>query len=82
MYIYVTQFKIKVMKMIVEIFTHTDRLVYLQKNLGDKIVVLSEPEEGGQLKVSVELGGAMDVMDVFHAGVSYGLDKMRDALTK
>ena len=70
------------MKMIVEIFTYEDRLVYLKKNLGDKVVALGEPDASGQLKVSVELGGAMDVMDVFHAGVSYGLDKMRDALTK
>jgi predicted component of type VI protein secretion system len=66
------------MKMIVEIFTYEDRLVYLKKNLGDKVVVLSEPDEGGQLKISVELGGAIDVMELFHAGVKYGLDKMQE----
>jgi hypothetical protein len=70
------------MKMIVEMFTHTDRLVYLQKNLGDKIVVLGEPDASGQIKISVELDGALDVMDVFHAGVSYGLDKMQAVFTK
>lgn len=64
--------------MIVEIFTYEDRLVYLKKNLGDKVVVLSEPDEGGQLKISVELGGAIDVMELFHAGVKYGLDKMQE----
>ena len=69
------------MKMIVEIFTHTDRLVYLQKNLGDKIVVLGEPDGTGQIKISVEVDGAMDVMDIFHAGVSYGLDKMQAVYT-
>ena len=66
------------MKMIVEMFTYADRLVYLQKNLGDKIVVLSEPDAGGQLKISVELEGAIDVMELFHAGVRYGLDKMQE----
>ena len=67
--------------MIVEIFTHTDRLVYLQKNLGDKIVVLGEPDGTRQLKISIEVEGAIDVMDIFHAGVSYGLDKMQAVYT-
>jgi hypothetical protein len=67
--------------MIVEIFTHTDRLVYLQKVLGDKIVTLSEPDNGGQLKVQIQVDGAIDVMDIFHAGVSYGLDKMQAVYT-
>lgn len=67
--------------MIVEIFTHTDRLVYLQKNLGDKIVVLGEPDETGQIKISVGVEGAIDVMEIFHAGVSYGLDKMQAVYT-
>ena len=69
------------MKMVVVMFTYEDRLVYLKKNLGDKIVVLGEPDAGGQLKISVELDGAMDVMDLFHAGVSYGLDKMQAVYT-
>ena len=69
------------MKMIVEIFTHTDRLVYLQKALGEKVVVLSEPDKGGQLKIQVQVDGAMDVADIFHAGVSYGLDKMMAVYT-
>lgn len=68
--------------MIVEIFTHIDRLVYLQKNMGDKIVVLNEPDETGQVKISVEVDGALDVMEIFHAGVSYGLDTMQKVFVK
>jgi len=68
--------------MIVEIFTHTDRLVYLQKNMGDKIVVLNESDETGQVKISVEVDGALDVMEIFHAGVSYGLDTMQKVFVK
>ena len=67
--------------MIVEIFTNTDHLVYLQKNLGDKIVVLGEPDETGQIRISIEVDGAIDVMEIFHAGVSYGLDKMQAVYT-
>ena len=66
--------------MIVEIFTHTDRLPYLQKNV--TVVELSEPDENGQLKISIEIDGALDVMSVFHAGVSYGLDAMQKAMTR
>ena len=66
----------------VEIFTHTDRLVYLQKNLGDKIVILGEPDGTEQIKISVEVDGALDVMEIFHAGVSYGLDTMQKVFVK
>ena len=68
--------------MIVEIFTHTDRLVYLQRHMSDKIVVLGEPDGTGQIKISVEVEGAIDVMEIFHAGVSYGLDAMQKVFVK
>jgi len=68
--------------MIVEIFTQVERLSYLQKNMGDKIVVLNEPDETGQVKISVEVDGALDVMEIFHAGVSYGLDAMQKVFVK
>jgi hypothetical protein len=67
--------------MIVEIFTTTDRLPYLQKNMNDKIVVMSHPDGTGQVKVQVVVDDAMDVMNIFHAGVSYGLDKMQAVYT-
>jgi hypothetical protein len=66
----------------VEIFTQVERLSYLQKNMGDKIVVLNEPDETGQVKISVEVDGALDVMEIFHAGVSYGLDAMQKVFIK
>jgi len=66
----------------VEIFTQVERLSYLQKNMGDKIVVLNEPDETGQVKISVEVDGALDVMEIFHAGVSYGLDAMQKVFVK
>jgi hypothetical protein len=68
--------------MIYEIFTHTDRLVYLQKAMGDQIVILSEPDASGQLKISIEVESAIDILDIFHAGVSYGLDKMKAVYTQ
>jgi hypothetical protein len=66
----------------VEIFTQVERLSYLQKNMGDKIVVLNELDETGQVKISVEVDGALDVMEIFHAGVSYGLDAMQKVFVK
>ncbi len=66
----------------VEIFTQVERLSYLQKNMGDKIVVLNEPDGTGQVKISVEVDGALDVMEIFHAGVSYGLDAMQKVFIK
>ena len=66
----------------VEIFTQVERLSYLQKNMGDKIVVLNEPDGTGQIKISVEVDGALDVMEIFHAGVSYGLDTMQKVFVK
>ncbi len=56
--------------MIVEIFTTTDRLPYLQKNMNDKIVVMSHPDGTGQVKVQVVVDDAMDV--IVNVGVGDG----------
>ena len=68
--------------MIFEMYTHADRLVYLQNALEDKVVVLSEPSESGQLKISIELRRDTDLLFIFHSGVRYGLDKMQAVFTK
>jgi hypothetical protein len=65
-----------------EMYTHADRLVYLQKALENKIVVLSEPDELNQVKISVEMISSIDVMEVFHAGIRYGMDEMQKVFVK
>jgi hypothetical protein len=65
-----------------EMYTHADRLVYLQKALENKIVVLSEPDELNQAKISVEIISPIDVMEVFHAGIRYGMDEMQKVFVK
>lgn len=67
--------------MIAEFFTTTERLVYLQKELKDKVTILSEPDASDQLRIRINLENSIDVMDVFHSGVFYGLDKMQKAFT-
>ena len=78
-YIYVT-LKIKVMK--AEIYMHTDRLVYLQEELKDKVTILSQPDESNQQKISIDLTSDTDLIFIFHAGVRYGLDKMQAVFIK
>jgi hypothetical protein len=68
--------------MIFEMYTHADRLVYLQNALEDKVVVLSEPSESGQLKISIDVRSSIDVMEIFHAGVKFGLDEMQKVFVK
>ena len=67
--------------MIVTILTHTDRLPFLQKTMGDKLTDVVD--DGNDLvKVTLELNNSIDVMNVFHAGISYGLDAMSKSRTK
>jgi hypothetical protein len=61
--------------MIVKIFTHIDRLPYLQKEIS-KLVVLSEPDESEQVQISIDIVDGLDIMNVFHAGISYGMEAM------
>ena len=67
--------------MIAEFFTTTDRLDYLHKELGDKITVLTQPNESGQLRISIQIESSIDVMDIFNAGVFYGMEKMKAVFT-
>jgi len=65
-----------------EIYIQTERLVYLQEQLGDQIIVLKEEDESGQVKISIELRRDTDLLFIFHSGVKYGLDKMQEVFTK
>jgi hypothetical protein len=65
----------------IEIFTHIDRLPYLQKEIKE-IKVLNEPSETGQVKISIDIVDGIDILDIFHAGISYGMDTMSAALRK
>jgi len=65
-----------------EIYIQSERLVYLQEQLGDQIIVLKEEDESGQVKISIELRRDTDLLFIFHSGVKYGLDKMQEVFTK
>jgi hypothetical protein len=65
-----------------EIYIQSERLVYLQEELGDQIIVLKEADEADQVKISVELRRDTDLLFIFHSGVRYGLDKMQEVFTK
>jgi hypothetical protein len=65
-----------------EIYIQSERLVYLQEELGDQIIILKEEDESGQVKISIELRRDTDLLFIFHSGVRYGLDKMQEVFTK
>jgi hypothetical protein len=65
-----------------EIYIQAERLVYLQEEIGDQIIVLKEEDETGQVKISIELRRDTDLLFIFHSGVRYGLDKMQEVFTK
>jgi hypothetical protein len=65
-----------------EIYIQSERLVYLQEEIGDQIIVLKEEDETGQVKISIELRRDTDLLFIFHSGVRYGLDKMQEVFTK
>jgi hypothetical protein len=71
--------KLKIM--IVTIYTHTDRLSFLQDKMGDKLTDVVDDGDG-LIRVTLEVNGAQDVMNVFHAGISYGLDTMSKSRIK
>ena len=67
--------------MIVKIYTHADRLSFLQDKMGGKLTEIVD--EGNDLiRLTLEVNDAHDVMNVFHAGISYGLDTMSKIHTK
>ena len=65
-----------------EIYIQSERLVYLQEEIGDQIIILTPEDESGQVKISIELRRDTDLLFIFHSGVKYGLDKMQEVFTK
>ena len=50
-----------------------DRAQYLMEKLGDNIIV-SEQEESGMTKIIITITSSIDILNIFHAGISCGLD--------
>jgi len=65
----------------VELFVSKDRIPYIVGNLGVDRVVVTE-HDGDQDMISFELRSQLDLLHVFHAGISYGSDSMAKALLK
>jgi len=65
----------------VELFISKDRIPYIVGNLGGDRVVVTELD-GDQDKISFELDNQLDLLHIFHAGISYGSDSMAKALIK
>jgi hypothetical protein len=71
--------KLKIM--IITILTHTDRLPYLQKTMGTRLTDVVDRGDD-LINVTLEINNSIDVMNIFHAGISYGLDAMSKSRTK
>jgi hypothetical protein len=49
--------------------------------MGDKLIE-AVSDGDGLIRLTLEVNDAHDVMNVFHAGISYGLDAMHKSRTK
>jgi len=59
-----------------EIWTRKQRLSFIQKEMGDdKVKIIKEDPSDGTVKVEVTLDNEYDVLNLFHAGINYGLDR-------
>ena len=63
----------KLKSMIVELFTTKERVPFIQKKLGDKVVILKEME--GSIAIQITLTSGVDALCLFHAGVDFGMDQ-------
>lgn len=65
----------------VELCISKARVPYIVKGIGEDRVTVSDYSED-QLKVEFELTSQLDILYVFHAGISYGFDQMKPAFLK
>jgi len=63
--------------MIVKMYIHADRLLFLREQMGDKVTDVVD-EGNGLLRVTLEVNDNFDVINVFHAGISYGVKQSHD----
>ena len=57
--------------MTVELFTTKERVPFIQKKLGDKVIILEEKDD---VKIQITLTSGVDALCLFHAGVDFGID--------
>jgi len=62
--------------MIYEFVMMKDRAPFLVKELGDKVTV-GENYKEDMIVISVNIENGGDLLQIFHAGVEYGIDMLR-----
>jgi hypothetical protein len=65
----------------IELFISKDRVSYIVNELGADRVTVSEYNEDQDM-IKFELTSQLDVLYMFHAGISCGSESMAKALTK
>ena len=60
--------------MTVTIFTTINRLRYLQANMNVTVLDATDSEN---VKISIEVCDSTDVLEIFHAGIMYGMNVMK-----
>ena len=66
----------------VNMFTNKARLPYLQQVFKERLSILKEDSTTGHYQVEFNLESDNDVIEVFYAGINFGLDTMSNAFLK
>jgi hypothetical protein len=61
-----------------------DRYETLQKKMGDKVSLIREEIESNEhwIHFEIEIDNQFDLLDVFHAGITYGASTMKNAFVR
>ncbi len=65
----------------IELAISKNRVPYLVKGLGEKLIEVKEYSDDQDL-IIFEVNDGMDILSIFHAGINFGSDSMRNAVVR
>lgn len=55
------------------------RAFVIVEEMGGKALILTSPDEDGYVRIEVEINNSIDLLNLYHAGVSNGMQLCREA---
>lgn len=49
------------------------RAFVIAEEMGGKALILTSPDENGYVRIEIEINNSIDLLDLYHAGMSNGL---------
>ena len=54
------------------------RAFVIAEEMGGRVLILTSPDENGYVRIEIEINNSIDLLDLYHAGMSNGIQLCKE----